>query len=277
MLTLTLRQGLRCVYTRKRHERIRAFGKARLNMRTVNEVSKMTGVSIRTLHYYDEIGLLSPTTVSEAGYRLYDDTALERLQYIMLFRELQFPLKDIGNILNASNFDRNRALEQQIELLTLKKEHIENLITFARGIRGIGVKNMKNMDFSAFDAKKLDEYAAQAKASWGQTEAYKEFEEKEKGRSKEQSDQIAEGMMALFTEFGLLMKDGKTADSEEAQAQVKKLQEYITEHFYTCTKEILAGLGKMYNAGGEFTENIDKYGGEGAADFAAEAIEVYCK
>ena len=151
-------------------------------MRTVNEVSKMTGVSIRTLHYYDQIGLLSPTTVTEAGYRLYDDTALERLQYIMLFRELQFPLKDIGGILNASNFDRNKALDQQIELLTLKKEHIENLITFARGIRGIGVKNMKNMDFSAFDVKKLDEYAAQAKAAWGQTEAYKEFEEKEKGR-----------------------------------------------------------------------------------------------
>lgn len=246
-------------------------------MRTVNEVSKMTGVSIRTLHYYDQIGLLSPTTVTEAGYRLYDDTALERLQHIMLFRELQFPLKDIGDILNASNFDRNKALDQQIQMLTLKKEHIENLITFARGIRGIGVKNMKNMDFSAFDAKKLDEYAAQAKASWGQTEAYKEFEEKEKGRTKEQSDQIAEGMMALFTEFGLLMKDGKTAESDEAQAQVKKLQEYITEHFYTCTNKILAGLGKMYNGGGSMTENIDKFGGEGTADFAAEAIEVYCQ
>lgn len=243
-------------------------------MRTVNEVSKMTGVSIRTLHYYDQIGLLSPTSVTEAGYRLYDDTALERLQHIMLFRELQFPLKDIGDILNASNFDRNKALDQQIELLTLKKEHIENLITFARGIRGIGVKNM---DFSAFDAKKLDEYAAQAKASWGKTEAYKEFEEKEKGRTKEQSDQIMEGMMALFTEFGLLMKEGKTADSEDAQAQVKKLQDYITEHFYTCTKKILAGLGKMYSGGGSMTENINMFGGEGTADFADKAIEVYCK
>ena len=177
-------------------------------MRTVNEVSKLTGVSIRTLHYYDEIGLLSPTSITEAGYRLYDDTALERLQHIMLFRELEFPLKDIKEIVNGSNFDRNKALEQQIQLLTLKKEHIENLIIFARGIQGIGVKNM---DFSAFDAKKLDEYAAQAKASWGKTEAYKEFEEKEKNRTTEQSNQIAEGMMALFTEFGLLLKEGKAA------------------------------------------------------------------
>ena len=245
-----------------------------INMRTVNEVSKLTGVSIRTLHYYDEIGLLSPTSITESGYRLYDDMALERLQHIMLFRELQFSLKDIKEIINGSNFDRNKALEQQIQLLILKKEHIENLITFARGIRGIGVKNM---DFSVFDAKKLDEYAAQAKASWGKTAAYKEFEEKEKGRSKEQSNLIAEGMMALFTEFGLMMKEGKTADCDEVQAQVKKLQEYITEHFYTCTPKILAGLGKMYNGGGSITENIDGYGGEGTADFAAEAISVYCK
>ena len=243
-------------------------------MRTVNEVSKLTGVSIRTLHYYDEIGLLSPTSITEAGYRLYDDTALERLQHIMLFRELEFPLKDIKEIVNGSNFDRNKALEQQIQLLTLKKEHIENLIIFARGIQGVGVKNM---DFSAFDAKKLDEYAAQAKASWGKTEAYKEFEEKEKNRTKEQSNQIAEGMMALFTEFGLLLKEGKTADSKEVQAQVQKLQDYITEHFYTCTKQILSGLGKMYNGGGSMTENIDRYGGEGTADFAAEAIKIYCK
>lgn len=243
-------------------------------MRTVNEVSKLTGVSIRTLHYYDEIALLSPTSITEAGYRLYDDTALERLQHIMLFRELEFPLKDIKEIVNGSNFDRNKALEQQIQLLTLKKEHIENLITFARGIQGVGVKNM---DFSAFDAKKLDEYAAQAKASWGKTEAYKEFEEKEKNRTKEQSNQIAEGMMALFTEFGLLLKEGKTADSKEVQAQVQKLQDYITEHFYTCTKQILSGLGKMYNGGGSMTENIDKYGGEGTADFAAEAIKIFCK
>ncbi len=243
-------------------------------MRTVKEVSELTGVSICTLHYYDEIGLLSPTSITESGYRLYDDTALEQLQHIMLFKELEFPLKDIKEIIKASNFDRNKALEQQIQLLTLKKEHIENLITFARGIRGIGVKNM---NFSAFDAKKLDEYAAQAKASWGKTDAYKEFEEKEKNRTTEQSNQIAEGMMALFTEFGLLLKEEKAVDSKEVQEQVKKLQDYITENFYTCTKEILSGLGKMYNGGGSMTENIDKYGGAGTADFAAEAIKVYCQ
>ena len=89
-------------------------------MRTVNEVSNLTGVSIRALHYYDKIGLLHPDKVTDTGYRLYDDTALERLQQILLFRELEFPLKQIKEILDSKCFDRNKALEQQIELLTLK-------------------------------------------------------------------------------------------------------------------------------------------------------------
>ena len=117
-------------------------------MMTVNEVSKLTGVSIRTLQYYDTIGLLKPIEYTESGYRLYDDTSLERLQQILLFKELEFPLKEIKKIIDAPNFDRNKALEQQIELLTMKKEHLENLISFARGIKGIGVKYM---DFKVFD------------------------------------------------------------------------------------------------------------------------------
>lgn len=241
-------------------------------MKTVNEVSKLTGISVRTLHHYDEIGLLKPTSITDAGYRLYDDIALERLQHILLFRELQFPLKDIKKILDSSDFDRNKALEQQIELLTMKKEHLENLILYARGIKLLGVKYM---DFSAFDTKKMDEYAAQAKENWGKTEAYKEFEEKSKDWTQETSGNIAKDMMLLFVEFGE-MKDLDSAD-EKVQAQVKKLQEYITEHFYNCTNQILSGLGHMYACGGEFTENIDNYGGEGTAEFTHKAIEIYCK
>ena len=240
-------------------------------MKTVNEVSKLTGVSVRTLHHYDEIGLLKPTSVTEAGYRLYDDTALERLQHILLFRELQFTLKDIKAILDSPDFDRNRALEQQIELLTLKKDHLENLILYARGIKFLGVKYM---DFSAFDTKKMDEYAAQAKENWGKTEAYKEFEEKSKDWTEETTENIAKDMMIIFAEFGQ-MKDLNPAD-EKVQAQVKKLQDYITEHFYNCTNQILSGLGQMYAGGGEFTENIDAYGGEGTAEFTNKAIDIYC-
>ena len=238
---------------------------------TVKEVSNLTGVSIRTLHYYDEIGLLHPSIITEAGYRLYDDAALERLQQILLFRELEFPLKEIKGILDAPNFDRNKALQQQIELLTMKKEHLENLISFARGIKALGVRYM---DFSAFDTKKIDEYSKQAKEQWGKTEEYKEFEEKSKDWTEDTARDIAKDMMKLFVVFGE-MKEKNPADVE-VQAQVKKLQEYITEHFYHCTNEILLGLGRMYSGGGEFTENIDKAGGEGTAEFTTKAIEIYC-
>ena len=241
-------------------------------MMTVNEVAKLTGVSIRTLQYYDSIGLLPPTDYSEAGYRLYDDTAMERLQQILLFRELEFPLKEIKMIVDAPDFDRDKALEQQIELLNMKKEHLENLITFARKVKTSGVNKM---DLNVFDTTKMDEYAKKAKEQWGQTKEYKEYEEKTSSQSLDSQKKEWQDLMLIFVEFGK-MKD-KEPDSEEVQLEVKKLQEYISEHFYKCNKEILKGLGAMYASGGEFTENIDKAAGVGTAVFAAKAIEIYCE
>ena len=240
-------------------------------MMTVKQVSELTGVSIRTLRYYDSIGLLSPSVRTEAGYRLYDDTAMERLQQILLFRELGFPLADIVRILSSPDFDRQKALSQQIELLELKRQRLGEIIDLAREIKD---KGAKAMDFKAFDRSKIEEYSKRAREEWGDTEAYKEFEKKDAGRTAEERDSLAAGIMAIFAEFGT-MKYGKP-DSAEAQSQVKKLQDYITDNMYNCTNEILAGLGKMYAAGGEFTENIDKAGGEGTAVFAADAIAVYC-
>lgn len=240
-------------------------------MMTVHEVSKISGVSIRALHHYDKIGLLPVTEVSNAGYRLYDDTALERLQHILLFKELEFSLKEIKNILDSPDFDRSKALEQQIHLLELRKEHLQNLIDLAWGIKTIGVKYMS---FEAFDTKKIDEYAKQAKESWGKTNAYREYEQKSAGRSKEEQQTINVRMMEIFAEFGKI-KD-QNPDGEAAAGLAKKLQDFITEHFYTCTDEILLGLGAMYAGGGDFTTNIDKVGGEGTAVFADKAIQAYC-
>lgn len=237
-------------------------------MMTVHEVSKISGVSIRALHHYDHIGLLPATEVTQAGYRLYDEAALERLQHILLFKELEFPLKDIKEILDSPDFDRSKALEQQIHLLELRKEHLQNLIDLACGIKAIGVKFM---NFEAFDTRKIDEYAAQAKASWEKTDAYKEYEQKSKGRSKEVQQKLNAEMLSIFAEFGRI-KD-LSADSTEAIALAKKLQNHITENYYTCTDEILLGLGAMYAGGGDFTTNIDKVGGERTAVFAFEAIK----
>lgn len=235
---------------------------------TVQQVSNMTGVSVRTLHYYDQIRLLQPAKILENGYREYQEEQLERLQQILLFRELEFPLKEIKEILESKDFDRSKALEQQIQLLTLKKEHLENLIAFARGIKAIGVKTM---NFQAFDKSKIDEYAKQAKEQWGKTEAYKEFEEKEKNRSGEDNQKLIAEFMEIFTEFGKMKELG--VEHPMVGEQVTKLQNYITEHFYNCTPVILKSLGKMYAGGGEFTENINQVGGEGCAEFTSEAIE----
>ncbi len=240
-------------------------------MMTVHEVSKLAGVSIRTLQYYDKIGLLHPTGYTDAGYRLYDDADLERLQHILLFRELEFPLKDIQAIINSPDFDRSKALEQQIEMLQLKKEHIENLMSFALGIKMLGVKHM---DFKAFDRSKLDEYSRRAKELYGNTPEYKEMQEKTKNRTEKEDRLLADRFMLIFKEAGE-MRNSDPA-SPEAQDIVKRIQAFITENLYTCTNKILRGLGKMYSGGGDFTKNIDGYGGEGTAEFVDKAIEIYC-
>ncbi len=127
------------------------------------------------------------------------------------------------------------------------------------------------MSFEAFDTRKIDEYAAQAKASWGTTDAYKEYEQKSAGRTKETQQKLNVEMMHIFAEFGKIKN--MSPDSQEAAALAKKLQGHITENYYNCTDEILLGLGTMYAGGGDFTTNIDKVGGEGTAVFAYEAIK----
>ncbi len=241
-------------------------------MMTVHEVSKLSGVSIRTLQYYDTIGLLKPCRYTEAGYRLYDDTSLERLQQILLFRELEFSLKDISKIMDAPHFDRKKALQQQIELLTMKKEHLEQLIHFAQSLKTTGGQTM---DFKAFDTTKMDEYSRRAKEQWGQTAEYREYEKKAAGQTAGAQASVMDDFMRIFAEFGQ-MKELNPSDTR-VQALVEKLQRYITEHFYTCSRTVLSSLGQMYAADGEFSENIDAAGGKGTAEFTAKAIEVFCR
>ena len=241
-------------------------------MKTVKQISACTGVSVRTLHHYDSIGLLKPTATTEAGYRLYDDAALQRLQQILLLRELGFPLKDIPAILDAPEDVRRRALDDHIRQLDAKRRRLQDKISMAAIMK---VTEVNNMDFEQFDAKKMDNYSAQAKTLWGKTDAYKEYEAKSMGRSKEADTALGEELMGLFRELGTIRD--QAADSETAQAWVKKLQDFITANYYTCTKPILIGLGQMYAGGGSMTENIDHAGGAGTGQFAMQAIAIYCK
>ena len=236
-------------------------------MRTVKEVSKLTGVSVRTLHHYDAIGLLKPTEVTEAGYRLYDDTALSRLQNILLFRELQFPLKEIKAILDSSSFDPLEALTQQIELLELQYKHIGELLSFAREIQKKG-----EMNFHVFDKSEIKQYKAEAKAKWGHTKEYQEYAQKQK--SGYDFSETTSQLMNLFIEIGAL-RQLSPAD-KAVQEKIDALRSFITSNYYTCNTEIFRGLGQMYVNDERFKHNIDNAGGEGTAEFVKQAIEIYC-
>ena len=238
-------------------------------MWTVKQVSRITGVSVRTLHHYDAIGLLRPAKVTDAGYRLYDDAALRRLQNILLFRELQFPLREIKAILDSPNFDPAAALEQQIQLLEMQRRHIGDLIAFARALQQ---KGASIMDFKPFDTREMEQYKAEAKARWGGSEAWRECARKEAAGA----DFAKSGreLMELLAGFGALRQ--LPPDAPAVQEKVAGLQAFLTEHYYACTREILCGLGQMYTEDERFRRNIDQAGGEGTAAFVRQAIEAYC-
>ena len=241
--------------------------------RTVKEVTKLIGISVRTLHYYDEIGLLPPSEVTAAGYRLYDDTALDRLMQVLFFRELEVPLKDIRRILDDPAFDRRRALEQHRELLRLKRERLERLIRLADDT----LKGEKEMDYNAFDMSEIEarrrEYAGEAARRWGNTEAYAESERRAKGYGKEawaraqaEADEVFRALMKLPEDDG----PGLRKSAADWQA-------HITRWYYDCSDEILAGLGEMYAADERFREYLDGRYGAGAAARMTRAIRLFCE
>ena len=235
----------------------------------IGELSSLTHVSIRTLRHYDQIGLLHPSHVTESGYRQYDQTAVERLHTILLFRELEFPLADIKRIIDAPDFDPVAALDRQITLLTMRREHIDSLIDQAKLLQ---TKGLTHMDFSAFDTRKMDDYTAQAKAAWGNTDAWKEYESR--GKSAADNQYAGQQLMDMIAGFG--KRRNIDPACEEAQAMVQQLRDHITANFYACSVPILRGLADMYDGGGDFTRNIEKAGGSGTAAFLAQAMRIYC-
>lgn len=240
----------------------------------INEVAKRTGVTVRTLHYYDQIGLLKPSRITEAGYRLYDREALAALQQILFFRELDFPLQEIRAIMGKSGYDRREALEKHREMLLKKRERLDGLIGLAD--RTLGGEN--DMSFQEFDKTELEEmkekYAAEVRERWGGTEAYREEREKTADYDGDQWRAVNDEGAVLMRAFA--KRRSEAPESAAVQKLVRQWKDYITKNFYRCTDEILAGLGAMYAGDERFTENIDR-NGEGTAVFMARAIAIYCR
>ncbi len=235
-------------------------------MKTVKQAADFSGVSVRTLHHYDAIGLLKPTMVTKAGYRLYDDAAMSRLQSILLFRELRFSLKEIKEFLDKPGFDPKAALKEQITLLQMEYQRLGELIAYARKIEREGGNHMA---FEAFDKAEIEQYKKEAKERWGSCEAYRESEQKSP------TEQVHRGMMAQFSLLGEMKQPDPASDV--MQQWVRQLQDYISEHYYRCTVKILASLGQMYVEDERFAANIDAAGGKGTASLASEAIKIYCE
>ena len=243
--------------------------------KTISEMAKLSGVSVRTLHYYDEIGLLAPSeVVSETGYRYYDDNSLEKLQQILFYRELDFPLKEIAQIMNASDYNKEEALTRQRELLKLKRKRLDKLI----GLLDANMKGDTTMSFDEFDTTEIDEakvkYAEEVKERWGNTDVYTQSQKKTAHYTKEDWARINGERENLQKQFATCI--GEDPSCERVQELVRLWQKHITDYYYDCTKEILSGLGQMYVLDERFTKNIDKQGA-GTAKFMNAAFEVYCK
>ena len=236
---------------------------------SISEMAKLTGVSIRTLHHYDHIGLLCPETATDSGYRWYRAADVEKMQQILFYRELDFPLKEIRDILADPQYDKQEALRRQRQLLLLKRERLDGLLE----LLDANLKGERTMEFQGFDASELEQarrqYADEAKARWDHTDAWKESQEKNTDANTQ-----TEGMNDIFRRAAAL-RQGDPA-SPGAQALVKEWQDFVSTNYYQCTDEILAGLGEMYTADERFQKNLDRFG-EGTAAFLSAAIKAYCQ
>ena len=239
----------------------------------IGETAAMVGVTIRTLRYYDRIGLLKPAEISEAGYRYYTEREISLLQQILFYRELGFPLDEIKPLLCAPEAVRKRALECRRRLLLMERERIDGLIRLAE--ETIGGKEMTKPRITAEDMERVREQcAAEVRSRYGGTVEYAESERRYSALSPYEKDKIAAEQDEIFTAFAELA--GGAPEIPKAQRLVKRWQEFITANFYPCTKEILAGLGKLYIGDERFKSNLNAYGG-GTAEIMSGAIAIYCE
>ena len=194
---------------------------------SISETAKLSGVSVRTLHYYDEIGLLAPSMVSDTGYRYYDEMALEKLQQILFYRELDFSLKEIAKIISAPDYRKEDALMRQKELLMLKRERLDKLIDLLdANLKGENTMSFKEFDMSVIEEAKT-KYADEVKERWGNTDAYTESKKKTNRYTKEDWARISSKSDEIMKGFAKLAKE--SPDSEPVQQLVEDWKEFISE------------------------------------------------
>lgn len=240
----------------------------------IGEAAQRAGVSVRAMRHYDQLGLLAPSRVTQAGYRYYDEAAMRRLEQILYFKELGFPLEEIREIMSDSQYDETEAMRRQRALLVLQRERIDAIIArLDEAMLGEGKAKPEVFSMKEIETMK-SQYAQEVKARWGNTQAYAQSEKKTAGYGKADWQNVQDSMTALMERFAGVRD--LPAEDAAVQALVGEWKAYITANFYDCTDEILKGLGQMYTADERFMANIDRCG-EGTAACMSRAIAAYCR
>jgi DNA-binding transcriptional MerR regulator len=238
---------------------------------TVDELSKISGVSVRTLHYYDEIGLLKPSFIRENGYRCYERKKLLRLQEVLFFRELEFPLKQIKEIIDSEKSNKQEIIKDQIALLRIKKRRIEKLIITLKNTMKNQNKIKDDQLYGSLTKAEIEQYKEEVRKKYD-PKLVAQSEERTKHWTKKDYEDIGQKQSTIALEMAKRMDFGV----EDAQVQKLIAQHYaLTNLFYDCTFEVYRGLGKLYVEDRRFTDFYDKYK-KGLAQFMQKAMNYYC-
>ncbi|MFI0735097.1 MerR family transcriptional regulator [Streptomyces sp. NPDC021225] len=241
---------------------------------SVGQVAGFAGVTVRTLHHYDEIGLLRPSVRSRAGHRRYDDADLDRLQQILFYRELGFPLDEVAVLLDDPDTDPQQHLRRQHAVLTERIERLRKMaaaVEHAMEARKMGINLTPEEKFEVFGGKDPEQYAEEAERRWGGTEAYAESQRRAAEYTKEDWQRMQAEVADWTARFAALMEEGEPASGERAMDMAEEHRRHISTWFYECTFEAHLGLGEMYVADERFREFYDSVR-PGAAEHLRAAI-----
>ncbi|UXR69082.1 MerR family transcriptional regulator [Staphylococcus sp. IVB6246] len=241
----------------------------------IKDVANLVGISIRTLHHYNKIGLLIPEEITDSGYRLYSEQNLETLQQILFFKELGFTLHEIKNILNNPSFDQHEALILQRKMLLEKRHNIDNMIeTVDKTIEHLtgGIQMTNKERFNGFSTE-YNQYEQEARRRWGD-DAVNETNAKLESMSKDGQQDLSEKWDMIFNKLANLRDH--SPESQKVQAAIKEWYHFLNKNFSHYSLEAFTGLGQLYIQDARFTDHIDQYG-EGLSQFMSEAMAIFAK
>ena len=242
-------------------------------MRTVGEVATLAGVSVRTLHHYDELGLVVPTARSDAGYRLYDRADLERLQEVLALRALGVPLPEVKALLDDPTHDRIQVLRDQAKRLRDERDRLADLLDAVEDAIAAHDRGEPQQESTMFDGHDHEQYAKEAEERWGDTDAYRQSQQRVRALGPDAEEQIKAWWQEHFEQFAALQRDEVPLDDDRVRAAVAD-HRALLNRFYDCDAAMQKGLADMYVADARFAANYDRHA-DGLAQYVRDAVHAH--